>query len=373
MPIFRRYGAPLVLITLLVCAHATPSWAQSKTCKPGEIDALIDATGDYLRTFALKRRPRLHEKFEKLGTLKNWPPETAIDRGYKFTHSSAITELDSRARKILIELDKIGARSSEADACNDLNRLTTITSELRAVTKAKFDRMMARVDEALKPAAPMRITKPKPPAPPAMPQPEKRTAKLRSVPKVPPWQTKTESARPPSVVISALPPPEPMPVETTYTAAEIADAGRGFFGNLSAGLAGVIQYTFKNYGRPNGYILGSEGGAAFLAGISFGKGRLNTKLEQSRKVFWQGPTVGYDLGLQGSRVMILVYNLRRPENIYRRYGGIGGSAYVVGGVGLTFHKRGSVVLAPIRTGIGLRLGANIGYLKFTPKLSINPF
>ena len=237
------------------------------------------------------------------------------------------------------------------------------------MTQAKFNRMMARVDSALQAAEPKRVTKPKAPEPPVRPVP---AAKPRPVAKVPPWQTTTASAPPPSVV-NALPPPDAMPIETTYTPAEIREAGRGFFGNLSAGLASVIQYTFDTYGRPNGYILGSEGGAAFLAGISFGKGRLNTKLEAPRKVFWQGPTVGYDLGLQGSCVMILVYNLEQPDRIFRRYGGIGGSAYVVGGVGLTYHKRGKVVLAPIRTGLGLRLGANIGYLKFTPKLSINPF
>ncbi|MGI9477850.1 MAG: EipA family protein [Hyphomicrobiaceae bacterium] len=369
MRTYRRYGTLLVLATVLFIVPAAPSLAQSKACKPGEIDALIDATGDYLRTFSLKQRPLLHEKFEKLGKLKNWPAEAAIDRGYQFTHSKTIVDLDNRARKLLIDLDKIGARSSEADACRDLDRLKAITLELRTVTQAKFSRMMTSVDSALQEAETKRVAKAKPPEPPVKPN---LTAKPRPAPKVPPWQTTTESAPSPAV-ISALPSPDAMPAETTYTPAEIREAGRGFFGNLSAGLASVIQYTFETYGRPNGYILGSEGGAAFLAGISFGKGRLNTKLEAPRKVFWQGPTVGYDLGLQGSRVMILVYNLKQPDQIFRRYGGIGGSAYVVGGVGLTYHKRGNVVLAPIRTGLGLRLGANIGYLKFTPKLSINPF
>ena len=369
MRTYRRYGTLLTLATALFGANAAPSSAQSPNCKPGEIDALIDKTGIYLRTFSLKQRPLLHEKFEKLGRLKKWPAESAIDRGYKFTQSKAITDFDNRARKILIELDRIGARSADADACRDLDQLKAITLELRAVTEAKFKQMMARVDSALQATEPKRTATPKPPEPPVKPKP---AAQPRPAPKVPPWQTTTESTPPPAVV-SALPPPEALPTETTYTPSEINEAGRGFFGNLSAGLASVIQYTFENYGRPNGYILGTEGGAAFLAGISFGKGRLNTKLEAPRKVFWQGPTVGYDLGLQGSRVMILVYNLRQPDKIFRRYGGIGGSAYVVGGVGLTFHKRGRVVLAPIRTGIGLRLGANIGYLKFTPKLSINPF
>ena len=158
-----------------------------------------------------------------------------------------------------------------------------------------------------------------------------------------------------------------------YTAEEIVESGHRFFGATSGGLASVIEQIFSSYGLPNGYVLGEEGSGAIVGGLTYGEGTLYTKNAGDHKVFWQGPSLGWDFGGQGSRTMILVYNLLRPEKIYRRYGGIGGSAYVVGGVGLTYHKRGRVVLAPIRTGLGLRLGANIGYLKFTPKFSINPF
>ena len=363
---FRRDLTSLAIATLLLGATGLSAAAQNRTCKPAELDALIDGTGEYLRTFASKRRPVLHDKFAQLARLKNWPQETAVDRGYAFATSDKTRQFDNRARQLLIELDEVSDNPTDIDVCRKLTRLKAVTKELRTVTEAKFQYMVARIDAALQPSQSARITK-------ADREPPPSPARQPDAPKpLPPWQTTTQSTMP-AVVMKALPPPQPLPVETTYTAKEIAEAGRGFFGTISAGLAGVLQYTFKNYGRPNGYILGTEGGAAFLAGISFGKGRLTTKTHAPLQVFWQSPSVGYDLGLQGSRVMILVYNLSFPEKIYKRYAGIGGSAYVVGGAGLTYHKRGKIVLAPIRTGIGLRLGANIGYMKFTPKLTINPF
>lgn len=173
--------------------------------------------------------------------------------------------------------------------------------------------------------------------------------------------------------LAGLPPYLHEAEDLEYSVEEVRDAGRGLFGSISAGLASVIEYAFQTYGRPNGYILGSEGGAALLAGLRYGDGRLVTKLTGEHKVYWQGPSVGYDVGLAGSRVMFLVYNLKEPDDLFARFIGVDGSAYVVGGVGMTFLKKGSVVLAPIRTGLGLRVGANVGYLKFTPERSLNPF
>ncbi|MCB1510975.1 MAG: DUF1134 domain-containing protein, partial [Hyphomicrobiaceae bacterium] len=145
------------------------------------------------------------------------------------------------------------------------------------------------------------------------------------------------------------------------------------FGTLSAEIASIIEFAFSSYGRPSGYILGTEGGAAFLAGLRYGDGRLVTRRHGRSTIHWQGPSVGYDFGLAGSRVMFLVYNLREPQQLYKRFAGVEGAAYLVGGAGITFHKRGKIVLAPIRTGLGVRLGANVGYLKFTKNPSINPF
>jgi hypothetical protein len=161
--------------------------------------------------------------------------------------------------------------------------------------------------------------------------------------------------------------------DNSYSSNEILDAGHRFFGTVTQGLAKVVEYAFQQQGRPNGYILGQDAGGAIVAGLRYGEGTLYTKDAGVHRVFWQGPSIGYDVGGDGSKVMVLVYNLRDPEDIYQRFGGVDGSAYMVGGVGLTFQKNGGIVVAPIRTGVGLRLGANIGYLKYTRAPTWNPF
>lgn len=161
--------------------------------------------------------------------------------------------------------------------------------------------------------------------------------------------------------------------DSTFSNEEILQAGHRFFGRVSTGLARVIEYTFSKSGRPNGYILGQEAGGAFIAGLRYGEGMLHTKDAGKHKIFWQGPSIGYDFGAEGSRTIVLVYNLHSVDDIYGRFGGVDGSAYFIGGVGLTYQKRDHVTLAPIRSGVGLRLGANVGYLKFTRKPTWNPF
>jgi hypothetical protein len=163
------------------------------------------------------------------------------------------------------------------------------------------------------------------------------------------------------------------PPPGSYSSNEILDAGHSFFGSISKGLASVIEYAFQKQGRPNGYILGQDAGGAFVAGLRFGEGILYTRDAGTRRVYWQGPSIGWDAGAEGSKVMMLVYNLTDPEEIYQRFGGIDGSAYLVGGAGVTFQKSGDVIVAPIRAGVGLRLGANIGYLKYTRTPTWNPF
>lgn len=159
----------------------------------------------------------------------------------------------------------------------------------------------------------------------------------------------------------------------SYSSNEILDAGGRFFGKVSEGMAKVVEYAFRRQGRPNGYILGDEAGGAIVAGLRYGEGTLHTKFAPPRKVYWQGPSVGYDFGGDGSKTLTLVYNIRDPRDIYERFGGVDGSAYFVGGVGITFQQHRDITLAPIRAGVGLRLGANIGYLKYTPAPTWNPF
>jgi hypothetical protein len=158
-----------------------------------------------------------------------------------------------------------------------------------------------------------------------------------------------------------------------YSMQEIVDAGHSFFGETSGGLAKVIETAFSKYGLPNGYILGQEGSGALIAGLTYGEGALYTKNVGEHTVFWQGPSLGLDYGGNGDRTMMLVYDLPNVDDLYDRFGGVNGSAYVVAGVGMTVLRNRDVLLVPIRTGIGARLGINVGYLKLTRQPTWNPF
>ena len=158
-----------------------------------------------------------------------------------------------------------------------------------------------------------------------------------------------------------------------YTMQEIVDAGHGFFGSTTGGLAKVVEQAFKRYGLPNGYILGQEGSGSFVLGATFGEGELYTKNAGQHTLVWQGPAIGLDYGGEGSRVMMLVYQLPKVNSIYNRFGGISGQAYVVAGFGMTALKYKDMLIVPIRTGVGARLGVNVGYLKMTRKATWNPF
>lgn len=159
----------------------------------------------------------------------------------------------------------------------------------------------------------------------------------------------------------------------TYSPEELVSTGHKFFGSVSRELAQIIERAVSRWGQPNGYILGQEGGGAFIVGLRYGDGTLYTKNAGDRRVFWEGPSIGLDYGGDGARTMMLVYKLPTTEAIYRRFVGVDGSAYLVGGFGMTALTMDNIVVVPIRTGVGLRLGANVGYLKFTPKPTWNPF
>lgn len=161
--------------------------------------------------------------------------------------------------------------------------------------------------------------------------------------------------------------------EDTYSMQEIIDAGHGFFGITAGGFAQMVEYVFQSAGRPTGYIIGEEGAGAFVGGLTYGEGMLVSKSGGKRKIFWQGPSIGFDFGGNGSRVMTLVYNMDQARDLFHRFVGVEGSAYFVGGFGVTFQSANHVKLAPIRTGVGVRLGANVGYLKYTPRPTWNPF
>lgn len=186
-----------------------------------------------------------------------------------------------------------------------------------------------------------------------------------------PAQPYPPAAQPAQPYPPAPPPGQPQAQE--FSPNEIVDAGHRFFGGVSRGLATIVEKAVSQWGLPNGYVLGEEGGGAFFGGLRYGEGMLYTKNAGDLKVFWQGPSVGWDFGGEGARTMMLIYNLPATEAVYQRFVGIDGSAYFVGGLGMTALTANNIVVVPIRTGVGLRLGANVGYVKFTPTATWNPF
>ena len=158
-----------------------------------------------------------------------------------------------------------------------------------------------------------------------------------------------------------------------YSNQEVIQAGHQFFGATSGNLAAAFEKAFAKYGLPNGYILGEEASGAFIGGLRYGEGFLYTKNAGDHKVYWQGPSIGWDYGGDGNRTMMLVYHLPAVDQLYQRYYGVSGSAYVIGGVGVTALTRQGVHLVPIRTGVGARIGVNVGYLKLRRTPRINPF
>lgn len=177
----------------------------------------------------------------------------------------------------------------------------------------------------------------------------------------------------------ALPPaddtiPVPQAGEAgTFQQDDLLGAAEGVFGKGAEGLAKLIEDTLEKQGKPNGYIVGREGGGAFVVGLRYGSGTLHHAVEGQMPVYWTGPSIGLDAGANAGSTFVLVYNLYDTEDLYRRFPSGEGVAYLVGGFNASYLRRGDIVLIPIRVGAGLRLGANVGYMKFSKKQRWLPF
>ena len=186
------------------------------------------------------------------------------------------------------------------------------------------------------------------------------------------------SAYPPARA-APLPPPDQRPYypaqprAETYSRDEIVNSVSDFFGVTAEAAGGAVERIFREQGRPTGYIAGEEFAGAFIGGLRYGKGLLYMKRRPTEQVYWQGPSIGWDFGGNGSRVFTLCYNLQYPDAIYRRFPGVEGSAYFIGGIGVNYQRADSITLAPMRAGVGLRLGANVGYLAYSRKRQWFPF
>jgi hypothetical protein len=160
--------------------------------------------------------------------------------------------------------------------------------------------------------------------------------------------------------------------QATFSENEIMAAAENLFGATTKGLASVLEKVFEDLGRPNGYIAGDEISGAFIVGLRYGRGELNQKGRSKQNIFWQGPSVGFDFGGNVSKTFVLIYNMSSPDDLYRRFPGLDGSFYFVAGVGVNYQTDGVLTIAPIRTGVGLRAGASLGYLHYTRESSWFP-
>jgi hypothetical protein len=382
----RKIGVRLMPVAMVLLALIGAGPAHAATCVKDDFASAVDQAGAALRKLNAENVPRLQAKVRQLKEARGWPEAGYEEKAYQALQDERTAALDAQANELLAKLDQLGSvdPASEAD-CIKLQELTATALELQATVKAKTAYTLAKLDQMLGIAAAPPVPTPPAPAktkPAAPPKPAPPPAATANPPARPPqssaWSTKTTAAPPPGVaILEPSPSPQPVPPlapgEEGYSIQEIMAASEGFFGKVSANLGSVIEHLFKNSGRPTGYVLGTEGGGAFLAGVRYGKGTLYLRSGGKQEIFWHGPSIGTDVGAEGSKTLFLIYHLQAPDELYAAFSGVDGSAYLVGGVGATLVTNGRIVLAPIRSGLGLRLGANIGYIRFTPRASWNPF
>jgi hypothetical protein len=366
-PLFNCMAGLFLLAALL----AVPG--EAADCTGDDFGKAVNEAGAALRKLSADNTPGLQAKMSQLKVKMKWPEAGFEERAYQALQDERVTALDTDVNGLLAKIDALGTVDpGVAPDCGKLQELQAASLELQATVKTKTAYLVSKLDQMLS-DAPVALPKAKSPDPKAVAAPE--PALPKPAPKTPvtsDWSTKTTGAPPGDVAMAPAPPPTAADAEG-YTIEEIRAASAGFFGQVSANLGAVIEYLFRNSGRPTGYVLGTEGGGAFLAGVRYGDGTLYLRSGGTQKVFWHGPSVGFDVGGEGSKTLFLIYKLTAAEELYSSFTGIDGSAYLVGGVGATLVTNGTVVLAPIRSGIGLRLGANVGYLRFTPKATWNPF
>jgi hypothetical protein len=394
----RRFFSTLLMATLV------PLAAQGQTATPActadDFAKTVDGVGATLRTFNGEAAPRLQARLKVLKDKNGWGDDDYEDKAIVSLQDQRLETLDGTANELLARIDTLGRVDAGQPAdCTRLEELKTVGIELLAVMKAKSAYLVAKIDQQT--GAPAAATAPVPPPvvalrdtlpppPPVSPPPSKPAATSQQPVPAKPQETWTTRIKPAPVApstsgpgpvdVAIAPPPDvgmPLPssapTDDGYSIEEIRDATRGFFGAVSTNLATVIEHAFARSGRPTGYILGQEGGGAFLGGLRYGEGTLYVRTGGSQMIYWHGPSVGFDFGAAGARTLFLVYKMRQPADLYRVFTGLDGSAFVVGGVGVTLLGGGNMVLAPIRSGLGVRVGANIGYLRLTERPTWNPF
>ncbi len=184
----------------------------------------------------------------------------------------------------------------------------------------------------------------------------------------------TDATAPSDTVADSANPAATASTQTaTFRKDDLIGAAEGVFGKGAQGLGELLEKILKDQGEPNGYIAGREASGAFVVGFRYGSGTLTHKVEGARAVYWTGPSLGFDVGGDAAKVFVLVYNLYDSQDLYKRFAQVEGRAYFVGGLSATYLRRGDIALIPVRLGVGVRLGANVGYMKFSEKSRWLPF
>ena len=336
-----------------------------------------------MRQLTSATQPTLQARLRQLKEVKGWSDTEYEEKGYAALEDARTAKLDAAANELLARIDTLGAEpANAAPDCARIADIEAVSLELQATVRAKGQYVIERLDQLIAEAKPGAATASAPAGAAAPPAPAPVPSKAD-----PRWSTQTKATAP------VAPPPAPPPIEVAiavpmpppviqapptadaegFSIDEIVAASSGLFGKVSANLARVLEHAFAKSGRPTGYILGQETGGAFIAGLRYGSGQLYLRSGLSLPVYWHGPSIGADVGAQGAATLFLVYKLGEPSDVFASFTGLEGSAYVIGGVGMTFMSNGKIQMAPIRSGLGLRVGANLGYIRFTSKPTWNPF
>ena len=417
----RTFLAFLLLFLILVGGQE----AQAQNCTSADFGAVVDQTAQALRdlnrTGSKRYQTKLTELREKRGASAAEELQDETTAGF-----------DREIESLVTQLDVISQTPNSKINCEKLDELKRGRDRLLTVMSQKSGYLLAKIESKLVNPSPSDLakvaepdpanSKPQSTAGTKPPATELKSAAAEPKPAavagakstaagadyLPPNATKSAPAIPARVATGTtqaehdLPPPAPLgderrqealappsyentapqrsdgalrptPVDDGYSIADIREAGRGVLGTINAEFGAAINYAFQQFGQPNAYIAGGEGGGALLAGLRYGAGTLYRKTERPTAIYWQGPSAGLDFGAEGGQTLFLVYNLDNPHAIYGRFGGIGAAVYLAGGIGLNVLGKDGVIIVPIRTGLGYRFGANLAYVKFTEHQTWNPF
>ena len=358
---------------------ATAVRADPADCTAADYASAVERSAEQLREASRTFQPKLQERMRRFQQLKGLSETEYEAAALAAIDDKKISDLDAKSSELLLKIDGLGRiPAGRSPNCAEISDIERLSKDLLSAIKAKSDYMIARLDSEIAAAEPKTKSVSKP-------EQKSDTETGREAVAPPPGEAQHEPADAQKTWSTAttandayVPPPGEAAAGDAgadgYTIEEVQEATRGFFGTISTSLASVIEHAFKTSGRPTAYVLGTEGGGAFLAGLRFGEGKLYMRHGGDvSKVWWHGPSVGGDIGATGARTMFLIYRLPDRNALFRSFTGVDGSAFFVGGVGMTVLKGGDVIMAPIRTGLGFRLGANIGYVRFTNQQTWNPF